>query len=101
MQLKFIQQEPFTYYSFNSNLVGGLQEYKINVGDILNIRSEIYTIGQKEFFRFSNSGVGGGYSIDDFDYQFYTYLATILTRVGSVVDDLIYIVLESVLNKLF
>ena len=84
MQLKFIQQEPLTYYSFNSNLVGGLEEYKINVGDILNIRSGINTIGQKEFFRFSNSGVGGRYSIDDFDYQFYTYLATIFIELDPL-----------------
>ena len=50
MQLRFIQQEPFTDYLFNSNFVGGLEEYKINVRDILNIRSEITTIDQKRFF---------------------------------------------------
>ena len=78
MQLRFIQQEPFTDYLFNSNFVVGLEEYKINVRDILNIRSEITTIEQKRFFRFSGGRVREGHIIDDFNYQFYTYLATIL-----------------------
>ena len=78
IQLRFIQQEPLTDYLFNSNFVGGLEEYKINVRDILNIRSEITTIEQKRFFRFSGNRVREGHIIDDFDYQFYTYLATIL-----------------------
>ena len=78
IQLRFIQQEPFTDYLFNSNFVGGLEEYKINVRDNLNIRSKVTTIEQKRFFRFSGGRVRERHIIDDFDYQFYTYLATIL-----------------------
>ena len=78
IQLRFIQKEPFTDYLFNSNFVGGLEEYKINVRDISNIRREITTIEQKRFFRFWGGRVRKGHIIDDFDYLFYTYLATIL-----------------------
>ena len=74
IQLRFIQQEPFTDYLFNSNFA---EEYKINARDILNIRSEITTIEQKFFFRFSGGRVREGHIIDDFNHQFYTYLATI------------------------
>ena len=35
-------------YSFTSNLPDGIEEYKLNVKDVLNIRSEINTIPQVE-----------------------------------------------------
>ena len=75
IQVRFIQRELFTNYLFNSNFVG---EYKINARDILIIRSEITTIEQKNFFRFSGGRVREGHIIDDFDRQFYTYLVTLL-----------------------
>ena len=64
--------------------MGGLEEYEITVRDILNIRSEINTIEQKGFFKFSGGRVREGYSIDDFNYQFYTYLATILIELDPL-----------------
>ena len=75
IRVRFIQRQLFTDYLFNSNFVG---EYKINARDILNIRSEITTIEQKFFFRFSGGRIREGHIINDFNRQFYTYLVTVL-----------------------
>ena len=64
--------------------MGELEEYKINVNDILNIRSEINTIEQKGLLKFSGGRVREGFSIDDFSNQFYTYLATILIELDPL-----------------
>ena len=67
-----------------------MEKYKINAGDILNIRSEINAgdIITKEVeliplpptgkFKFPVSRGMVGYPDDDFDNEFFTYLATIL-----------------------
>ena len=71
-------------YSFTSNIVDGVEKYKINEKDILNIRSEISTtVG---LGKFAHDFPKIDYKLDNMN-QFYTYLATILIRVGSVVDD--------------
>ena len=65
-----------THYSFTSNFKKGLENYKINTKDILNIRSEISTMEGlgKIAFPFPKRD----YELDNIKNQFYTYLATLL-----------------------
>ena len=65
-----------THYSFTSNLKEGMENYKINTKDILDIRSEISTMEGlgKIAFPFPKRN----YELDDIKTQFYTYLATLL-----------------------
>ena len=67
-------QRPFN--STTSNLKGEINEYKINMRDILNIRTEFNSKISKydDFIGFSRRG----YEILNHNVQFYTYLATIL-----------------------
>ena len=69
-------------YSFTSNLPDGIEEYKLNVKDILNIRSEINTIPKGE--RVLNYVNKRNYEIDNVEEQFFTYLATILIELDPL-----------------
>ena len=64
-------------YEFNSVTPGGTVKYKINAGDVINIRSEINTIVNEDPFKFTGGGTTKEYDIDDFDNEFFTYLITI------------------------
>ena len=78
MHFTFLGGELTVGYVFNPDIPEEVGKYKINAGDILNIRSEINTIEHKEPFKFSGGGIRERYSIDDFDNEFITYLVTIL-----------------------
>ena len=78
MHFTFLGGELTIGYVFNPDIPGEVGKYKINAGDILNIRSEINTIEHKEPFKFSGGGVREGYSIYDFDNEFFTYLVILL-----------------------
>ena len=65
-------------YKFNSVTPAGVVKYKINAGDVINIRSEINTIVDEDHFKFTGGGTTKRYDIDDFDNEFFTYLITIL-----------------------
>ena len=73
MHIIFLGQKLTVGHVFKSNIPGEVEKYKINARDILNIRSEINTIIRP--FKILDSR---GYSIDDFDNEFFTYLITIL-----------------------
>ena len=68
--------------SFTSNLKGELNEYKINMRDILNIRSE-FTVKSNEYDK-SRTMSRRGYEILDVVNVFYTYLATILIELDPL-----------------
>ena len=73
-------QRPF--HSTTSNLKGELSEYKINMRDILNIRSEFNSKPNEydNVLSFSRRD----YRIFDLDNEFYTYLATILIELDPL-----------------
>ena len=72
--------ELITDYSFTSNLPNGLEAYKINMKEIINIRSELSNTFDEENPHFYSSINKGNYVIncDNFTNEFYTCLATIL-----------------------
>ena len=69
-------------YSFTSNFKGGLNEYKINMRDILNITSE-FTFKPNEGLNVLSLS-RRGYEILDYVNEFYTYLATILIELDPL-----------------
>ena len=73
-------QRPF--YSSTSNLKGELNEYKINMRDILNIRSEFN--GKPNEYDNVPTFSRRGYEILNLDNEFYTYLATILIELDPL-----------------
>ena len=75
MYFIFTSQKSTTGHVFKSDIPGEVEKYKTNARDILNIRTEINTIGYKGPFKILDSR---GYSIDDFDNKFFAYLITIL-----------------------
>ena len=80
-------QPVITNYSFTTTLPNGLETYKINVKDILNIRSEVSTIRNENLkVYYSNTFNKRNYNIewDDINNEFYTYLATILIELDPL-----------------
>ena len=75
MHFIFIGQKFTVGHVFTPDIPGEVEKYEINARDMLYIRSEINTIEYKGPFKILNSR---GYSIDDFDNEFFTYLITIL-----------------------
>ena len=76
-----------TNYSFTTTLPNGLETYKINVKDVLNIRSEVSTIRDLDLkVYYSNTFSKRNHIIDwdDINDQFYTYLATILIELDPL-----------------
>ena len=80
------EMELITEYSFTSNLPNGLEAYKINMKDIINIRSELSNTFDVENPHFYNSINKRNYVInrDNFTNEFYTYLATILIELDPL-----------------
>ena len=80
-------QPIITNYSFTTTIPNGLETYKINVKDILNIRSELSTIRNENLkLYYSNTFNKRNYNIDwdDINNEFYTYLATILIELDPL-----------------
>ena len=71
-------------YELKSVTHDGAVKYKINAGDVINIRSEINTIVDEDPFKFTGSGTTKGYDINDFDNEFFTYLITILIELDPL-----------------
>ena len=81
------KQEIITNYSFTTTLPNGLETYKINVKDIINIRSELSTIRDLALkVYYSNTFSKRNHIIDwdDINDQFYIYLATILIELDPL-----------------
>ena len=68
-------------YLLTSDLKVYLEEYKINMKDVLNIRSEFTTTKQEGKYTFFDERRG---HILDYDDQFFTYLATILIELDPL-----------------
>ena len=65
-------------YSFISNIVGGIEKYKINSKGVLNIRTDFNGSGENGFYVWKRD-----YRLDNFN-DFYTYLATILIELDPL-----------------
>ena len=68
-------------YSFTSNLPGGIEEYEIDVKDILNIRLEFTNVHKEEKNETIQIFLGGGYIEPE---EFFTYLTTILIELDPL-----------------
>ena len=68
-------------YSFTSNLLGGIEKYKIDVKDMLNIRSKFTNVKEEE-----KGEVVQIFFISDFieSEEFFTYLTTILIELDPL-----------------
>ena len=80
-------QPIITNYSFTTTLPNGLETYKINVKDVLNIRSELSSIRDLDLkVYYSNTFSKRNHIIDwdDINDQFYTYLTTILIELDPL-----------------
>ena len=68
-------------YSFTSNLLGGIEKYKIDVKDMLNIRSKFTNFKEEE-----KGEVVQNFLISDFieSEEFFTYLTTILIELDPL-----------------
>ena len=81
------KQEIITNYPFTTTLPNGLETYKINVKDVLNIRSELSTIRDLDLkVYYSNTFSKRNHIIDwdDINDQFYTYLVTLLIELDPL-----------------
>ena len=68
-------------YSFTSNLLGGIEKHKIDVKDMLNIRSKFTNVKEEE-----KGEVVQTFFISDFveSEEFFTYLTTILIELDPL-----------------
>ena len=81
------KQEIITNYSFTTTLPNGLETYKINVKEVLNIRSELSTIRDldlKVYYSDTFSKRNHIIDWDDINDQFYTYLVTLLIELDPL-----------------
>ena len=79
--------EIITNYSFTTTLPNGLETYKTNVKEILNIRSEFSTnrdLNLKLYYSNIFSKRNHIIDWDDINNQFYTYLATLLIELDPL-----------------
>ena len=80
-------QPIITNFSFTTTLPNGLETYKINTKDVLNIRSEVSTIRDLDLKVYYSNTFSKRNHItdwDDINGQFYTYLATILIELDPL-----------------
>ena len=86
MKISFKPQIPggFTRAFSFSTLVGELRKYKINKGDILNIRSEINSIEPNWIYYWILPGREGEAIVYDVKHEFCTYLVSILIELDSL-----------------
>ena len=80
-------QPIITNYSFTTTLPNGLETYKINVKDVLNIRSEVSTIRNEDLkIYYTNTLNKRNYNTDwdNANGEFYTCLATILIELDPL-----------------
>ena len=69
-------------YSFISNLPDGVDKYKLELIDILNIRTEINTTDQGEAATYTTWK--RGHHLDSVEEEFFTYLVTILIELDPL-----------------
>ena len=81
------KREIITNYSFTTTLPNGLETYKINVKDVLNIISEVSTtrdLDLKVYYSNTFSKRNHITDWDDINDQFYTYIVTLLIELDPL-----------------